>query len=116
MALDSPRLSVAAREAYKEVGTEIFLSSVSVWEIVAKHALGKLSLPEPPDLLLPRMRTNLELDSLPLTESEVLVVARLPRLHRDPHDRLLIAQSIENGMVLVTPDEQIARYPVKTLW
>ena len=116
LALDGPELSAAARTAWGRPDTECFLSSVSALEIALQHARGRLPLPERPERYVPRLREALQLQSLPLGEAECVDIAKLPPLHRDPHDRLLIAQALEHGLTLLTPDEQIARYPVRTLW
>ena len=112
----SRRLSLTAREAIANPGHQAWLSVVSVWEIAAKHALGRLSLPESPEVFIPRLREDARLDSLPLDESAVMMLPRLPSIHKDPFDRMLACQALAEGMVLVTPDRDLARYPVRTLW
>lgn len=77
---------------------------VSSWEIAIKYVLGTLPLPEPPDRFIPRQRERLAVESLPLDEESALHLARLPQLHRDPFDRILVCQAIVGGMILVTPD------------
>jgi PIN domain nuclease of toxin-antitoxin system len=94
----------------------VFLSAVSAWEITVKHALGKLPLPEAPERFVPRQRASRGIAPLPLDEEAALELGRLPLLHRDPFDRMLVCQALVSGMRLVTPDPQIARYPVRTLW
>jgi PIN domain nuclease of toxin-antitoxin system len=116
LAQDETQISDAARRAIDSAGPQVFLSVVSVWEIATKYESGKLDLAEPPARYVPRLRERYRLMPLPLTEADALGTARLPKVHRDPFDRLLISQAIENSMILVTADENIARYPVKTLW
>ena len=77
--------------------------------------LGKLPLPDPPQLYLPKQRDLHRFSSLPVNEADVLQLATLPPLHRDPFDRLLICQAIEHGLTLVTVDDQIRAYPVPVL-
>jgi PIN domain nuclease of toxin-antitoxin system len=113
---ESRRLSKYASEIFENAEREIFLSVVTCWEISVKFAAGRLELPEPPGKLLPKVRERLGLQGLPLDEESALYVARLPRLHSDPFDRMLICQSIVHGMAILTPDEAIAQYPVRTLW
>lgn len=115
-ATDSPSLSRSAREAVADPDNEVRLSAVSSWEITIKHALGKLVLPKPPETLIPEIRAAYEIATLPLDEESTLQINRLPSLHRDPFDRMLICQAIVHGLILVTPDEAIRRYPVRTLW
>ena len=109
-------LSPRARAAIVDPGNEVFLSSVSTWEIAVKTALGRLALPEPVDRFVPTERERHGVDSLPLDEDSVLHLSRLPALHRDPFDRLLICQAIAHGLVVVTPDQDIRQYPLRTLW
>ena len=109
-------ISEAARAALAEPANAVYLSSVSAWEIAAKHALGKLPLPEAPERYVPGQRRARGIDPLPLDEEAALHLSRLPVLHRDPFDRMLICQALIGGLTLVTPDPDIARYPVRTLW
>jgi PIN domain nuclease of toxin-antitoxin system len=109
-------LSVRARELFQSPDHEVFLSAVSAWEIVTKHGLGRLPLPEPPERLVPRLRDLHGIEPLPIDEESVLQVSRLPALHRDPFDRLLVCQAIVHGMTLLTPDGLIAQYPARVIW
>jgi len=95
---------------------EVFLSTVSTWEIAIKHSLGKLELPEAPITLIPRIRADHRIAELPLEEAATLRWEQLPDVHRDPFDRMLVCQAIENGLTVVTPDAEIQRYPVRTVW
>ena len=113
---DDPALSKQAADLIRDSSHRVFLSPVSVWEIVVKHALGKLPLPEDPSTLVPRLRNDHGFQELPLTEGAVLQLQRLPELHRDPFDRMLLCQAIEHGLTLVTPDEVLRRYPIRTAW
>ena len=110
------RLSSAAREVAEGPGSELFLSAVSAWEVAMKHSLKRLSLPSPPQQFVPEARERLSIAALPLDEDTALHVGRLPHVHHDPFDRLLVAQAIVQGMVLLTPDEVLWRYPARTLW
>lgn len=109
-------LSAAAREALVAPEHDVFLSSVSAWEIAVKHALGKLPLPEPADRYIPAQRRARGFEPLPLDEEAALHLAKLPDLHRDPFDRMLVCQALVGALTIVTPDPAIARYPVRTLW
>ncbi|MGH7755597.1 MAG: type II toxin-antitoxin system VapC family toxin [Vulcanimicrobiaceae bacterium] len=113
---DAPELSAAARRELADSEAEIYVSPVSTWEIVTKYRLGQLPLPAPPEELLPRERRARGLLEAPLGEAAVLHLGRLPLLHRDPFDLMLICQAIEEQLVIVTPDTMIRRYPVKTFW
>ena len=109
-------ISETARAALTEATNAVYLSSVSAWEIATKHALGKLPLPEAPEKYVPAQRRARGIEPLPLDEEAALHLARLPALHRDPFDRMLICQALIGGLTLVTPDPDIGRYPVRTLW
>ena len=114
--LDSPRLSPQARELLVDPGNEPFLSVVSSWEIAVKYSAGRLPLPESPELFLAQERQRLGVAVLPLEEEAALYTARLPRLHLDPFDRMLICQAIVHGLTVLTPDEAISQYPIRVLW
>ena len=69
---------------------DVYLSAVSVWEITVKHSLGKLPLPTSPERFIPTQRDRHGITSLPLEEEAILYLSKLPRLHRDPFDRVLV--------------------------
>jgi PIN domain nuclease of toxin-antitoxin system len=112
----SPRLSLAARRAFEDPSNTIFLSAISTWEILVKNGLGKLSLPHPPADYLKIQRERHGISALPLEESAALHEPRLPRFHSDPFDRMLLCQAIELGCAILTPDEEISKYPVRIIW
>jgi PIN domain nuclease of toxin-antitoxin system len=109
-------LSPAAAAAVREPSNDVYLSAVSTWEIVTKYRAGRLPLPEPPDRLIPTERRLRGVTALPFDEESALYGLRLPALHRDPFDRLLIAHAIGLGLAIVTPDPAIAQYPVRVIW
>ena len=94
----------------------VFLSAVSAWEILLKNEVGKLPLSRPADEFVTHFRDVHGIEALPLTEPDVHHLARLPRIHHDPFDRMLVCQAIANGLVILTPDPAIRQYPVRTLW
>ncbi len=110
------QLTSRVREAFANPDNEIYLSAVSAWEITVKHDLGKLPLPRSAADFVPEERARHAIAALPLSESEALAVAKLPRLHRDPFDRMLVCQAVMGGLTLVTPDPLVTQYPVPTLW
>lgn len=112
----SEKLSAAARTAFQDSGNEVFLSVISVWEIALKHGLGKLPLPEPIERFVRRYREGHGISPLPLEETALFQLSKLPDLHRDPFDRMLLCQAIVHGLVLVTPDPLIHQYPIRVLW
>jgi PIN domain nuclease of toxin-antitoxin system len=112
----SKELSLAAAKAFADPANEIFLSVVSVWELSVKHSLGKLPMPASLDRFVLEQREKHGIMGLPLEERAVFHLHKLPALHRDPFDRMLICQAIEHDCVLLTPDPLIAQYPVRTQW
>lgn len=109
-------LSPAAARIFADPANDMLLSAVSVWELSVKHSLGKLPMPAPLDRFVPEHREKHGITSLPLDERAVLHLHKLPALHRDPFDRILICQAIEHDCVLLTPDPLIVQYPVRTQW
>ncbi len=115
-AADAPELSPRARDLFQDPENLLYLSAVSAWEIAVKHAIGNLPLPDPPERFVPQVREQLGIQPLALEEGATLFLSRLPALHRDPFDRMLICQAIHEGATLLTPDEQILQYPIQTAW
>ena len=113
---ESKELTPASLRLFCDPANDVYLSSVSVWEIVIKQRLGKLPLPSSPREFVVGNREAHEIDPLPLDEESVLHLARLPQLHRDPFDRMLVCQAIAHGLTILTPDELVAQYPVRTAW
>ena len=110
-----PQLPTPFRDAIRDPGNEVYLSVVSVWEAVIKNSLGRLPLPEDPAKYLPRQREAHQVAPLPLDESALEHLSSLPPLHRDPFDRILVAQAIQHKLSLVTVDDAVRAYPVPIL-
>ena len=111
---DERRLSPRARVLI--ASSELWWSVVSLWEAIQKAQVGKLSLPLPAGPMLTSELSSNHVRLLPVSLSHVLRVEELPLHHRDPFDRLLIAQSIEEGWPIITADPWFARYPVDVIW
>ncbi len=114
--LELKRIPPTLLELLSDPVNQRFLSAVSVWEIVVKWQLGKLTLPKPPAEMLAEIKEKGRIKALPLEGAAVFQLSKLPKLHNDPFDRMLICQAIEGGLTIVTPDEEIRQYPIKTLW
>jgi PIN domain nuclease of toxin-antitoxin system len=112
MAGEFERIAGRARETIEAPDSQIVISAVNVWEAAIKRRLGKLDAPS--DLLAQLERAGVDL--LPITARHADRVGTLPMHHRDPFDRLLIAQASVDGLTLVTGDSEIARYEIQTLW
>jgi PIN domain nuclease of toxin-antitoxin system len=106
------RLSTDVRDIIRDLDNEIYLSVVSVWESIIKYQLGKLPLPEPPETYLPKQRELHQIASLTLDESSISQLAKLPPLHRDPFDRMLICQALQYGLTIATVDAAVRAYSV----
>jgi len=113
---DDMALSASARNAFADPDNDVYLSAVSVWEIAVKHSLGKLTLPTSPDRFIPIQRERHGITSLPFEEQAILYLSKLPLLHRDPFDRVLVCQAIQHELTLLTPDPLITQYAVRTAW
>ena len=109
-------LSESAKTALEDCSNELILHQMSSWEIQIKYQTGKLKLRYPPKEWICK---GLELHGIEyarLSDTEIWHLNKLPWLHRDPFDRLLISSALCEGMRLVTPDPEIHKYPVPVLW
>jgi PIN domain nuclease of toxin-antitoxin system len=116
IASESPRLSKTAAALFLDPNNERYLSAASAWEIGIKYAAGRLPLPERPDVFVPMIREASGIAPLDIDEESALHAGRLPGLHSDPFDRMLVAQAIVHGMTILTPDPEIEQYAVRVLW
>jgi PIN domain nuclease of toxin-antitoxin system len=116
LAADPSRLSPDATEALDDEANELWVSDVSTLEIALKWSAGKLTLPTPPRTWFESQVATWELSTIGLRRPDIYRTTELPAHHRDPFDRLLIAQALDRGFTIVTPDEAVVVYPVATLW
>ncbi len=112
----SEQLSPRARRAVSSGTNEVFVSAVSAWEIAIKTRLGRLQLGADIEHFVPDQMARNSFLPLPVLLHHALKVAGLPEIHRDPFDRLLVAQAIAEGLHLVTADRELGNYPVKVVW
>ena len=116
-AIDQPELlSKKARAALLNESNELYVSVGSIWEISLKVQSGKLKLPAHPDYLESNLRKLGVHGYLAIALFHVYQLAKLPLIHKDPFDRLLVSQAIVEGLTLVTKDKVIGEYPVAVLW
>jgi PIN domain nuclease of toxin-antitoxin system len=108
-------LRAEAKDAIRDPTNQVYLSVASVWEAIIKHQIGKIVLPQHPERYLPEQRERHMISSLSVDEASVRQLARLPQLHRDPFDRMLICQALEHGLTIATVDPLIRGYPVPVL-
>ena len=110
------RLNDDAMELAADQRIELFLSAASSWEISIKYALGKLFLPEPPAEYVPSRMRDSGVVGMPVSHRHALHVATLPPHHRDPFDRVLVAQAQLEGLTILTADRTIEKYDVPVRW
>ncbi len=114
---DEPmKLSRAALAALEDENNRLFVSDVSIWEMQIKVQLGKMKLKLPLEDLIESQQRDNEVEILPITTEHILALNNLPFHHKDPFDRLLIAQSIVKDFTIVTADSEFPDYPAKLLW
>jgi PIN domain nuclease of toxin-antitoxin system len=112
---ESSRLPVSVRDILNGTDQQVFLSSVSAFEVAVKWSIGKLKLPKHPAELVEEFLTNSGVSQLALTIRDAAAVADLPMHHKDPFDRLLIAQARSNGLRLMTADPILEKYDVDVI-
>ena len=106
----------AVRRELADPGSEVFYSQISFWEIQIKYQLGKLPMPDEPAVVLPRELAKYGITQVNLIDAAIFGLSRLPPVHRDPFDRLLIVQAKLTGSTLVSPDKIFSKYPVTVIW
>jgi PIN domain nuclease of toxin-antitoxin system len=106
----SARLSSEARELLADINNELVFSTASIWEVVIKFGRGRDDFEVDPRVLRRGLLEN-RYQELPVTGEHAAALASLPSLHRDPFDRLLVAQSLVEGITLLTSDPRVAQYP-----
>ena len=110
------KLSPKVASLCTDRANQIVVSLVSIWEIQIKFQLGKLELNRPLITLVQEQQQINQIELLPISLEHILALDNLPYHHRDPFDRLLIAQAISEGLTLITHDALVVQYPVKTEW
>ena len=113
---DDERLSSRASALIADGANEVLVSAASAWEIVVKSALGRVEVPAPVDrFLVVQLEANTFVP-LPIQMRHALGLSALPDVHRDPFDRILVAQAIAEDLTLVSRDPELRRYPVAVEW
>jgi PIN domain nuclease of toxin-antitoxin system len=113
---DDPRLSARAREVLADRKVRLLWSAASTWELAIKASLGKVTLPEPVGAWVQSRAAQQAIELLPVTHHHAAEVERLPSHHRDPFDRLLVAQARTEGAAIVSGDPFLRKYDVEVVW
>jgi len=113
---DDNQMSPGARKVIEDEDNEIFVSAASIWEIVIKAKLGKITLPKRADIFLAEQIALNDFSSLPMLNSHALKIFSLPDIHRDPFDRMLVAQAQTEDCPIITSDSVIGKYSVSCVW
>lgn len=118
LASNPARVPASARTLFANCDEGVWLSALSAWEIAVKHKAGKLRLPGnlAPFAYVSEACRRHRIELLPLAAETSALLGKLPDVHRDPFDRMLICQAIAGQMTILTPDPLIAQYPVLTRW
>jgi PIN domain nuclease of toxin-antitoxin system len=109
-------LNSSARDLLADPSKALFLSAASSWEIAIKVALGKLQLPESPERYIPGRMAAFSISGMAVEHAHALRVSSLPQHHRDPFDRILVAQAQVEGMTLLTADRAFEPYDIEIIW
>ena len=112
----SKKLSVEARKIIENFDNALFMSVASLWEIAIKISIGKLTLSEPFDHLIPQKIKENEIDILQINLTHLSEMMKLPFHHRDPFDRLIIAQGISEKLPVIAGDEEFGNYQIDIIW
>jgi PIN domain nuclease of toxin-antitoxin system len=114
--VDDPQLPQNVRDIISDGSNDMYFSAAGCCEIAVKARLGKMTLPDKPDVFIADQLALNGIQSLPIQSSHALHVFNLPALHRDPFDRILVAQAQLENMPIITADPLIALYQVQLVW
>lgn len=114
--LADERLPLAIRALVEDRSNLVAVSVATTWELTMKALAGRLRLPEPPATYFDGLLRDFGYELLPVHQRHVAALPELPAIHADPFDRMLVAQALVEDLDLVTADERIRRYPVRTIW
>jgi PIN domain nuclease of toxin-antitoxin system len=113
---DDPQISAKALELLGDGQNDLYWSAASSWEVAVKYALDRLPLPDPPAIFLPAELGKNRIESLPIIDTHAFQAGLLPRHHRDPFDRMLVAQAQVETLGLISNDPKIRLYNVNVYW
>jgi PIN domain nuclease of toxin-antitoxin system len=110
------RLSATANDILTDPSAQLLMSTASIWEMAIKIQQGKLSLSDTLEAVIAEQTSRNPIGLLPILTAHSVGVGRLPTIHKDPFDRMLVSQALAEGATLLTDDAKIRRYPVRTTW
>ena len=116
MAANPSNLSSKVREIVREKDNKLHLSAASGWEIALLQQLNRVELPDEPQRFIPEAMQRLSVLPLPIGFTTAILAAMLPFIHRDPFDRIIIAEAVKENMTVLTKDKKIAKYRIQSLW
>ncbi len=116
LGLSPENVSTKVRDAFENQANMLFFSTASAWEITIKHQLGRMGLPDPPDIYIPARAAIYDLQMIDIRMPHALLAGSLPIHHKDPFDRMLIAQAKIEELIVMTPDIAFAPYGAAVLW
>lgn len=116
LAAEPEKLSATVLAVVAEGVIELHLSAASGWEVALLWKLNRIELPEPPETFIPSAIQALGITPKPISFDVAISAATLPLIHRDPFDRILVAEALKNGFTILTKDQTLSRYGVNTLW
>jgi PIN domain nuclease of toxin-antitoxin system len=113
---DDDRLSQRAGDLIADGANDVYFSAASAWEIAIKTGLGRIRLPGNAGTFTPDQLERNAFQALPVHVAHAVAVIGLPNVHRDPFDRMLVAQAMTEGLTIVSGDQDLSRYPVPVVW
>jgi PIN domain nuclease of toxin-antitoxin system len=113
---EDAKLSAVAERLIADAANEPILSAACVWEIAIKVSIGRLPIPAPIESFIPEQLRINRISLLPIELKHLFEITRMPLHHRDPFDRMLIAQAIVEGLPVVGADPAFDKYPIQRLW
>lgn len=116
MAVSPEQLSKAVKDAVLKKNNRLYLSAASAWEVTLLWQLDRIVLPDQPQRFIPEAMQQMSIQPLPISFLTAISSAMLPLIHRDPFDRILIAEAVKENLTILTKDKKIAEYDVKTQW
>jgi PIN domain nuclease of toxin-antitoxin system len=116
MAADPDKLSPRVRKIVREKNNQLYMSAASGWEIALLEKIDRIKLPDEPQRFIPEAMQRLSVLPIPIGFSTAITAAMLPLIHRDPFDRIIIAEAEKEKMIVITKDKKFVEYGIQSLW